>query len=669
MAVFLSLTASTLMLFATVKSSLQRSFADANAVQVESATREMRMLTEQYEKSLEQLARTIEVLAENAGESDEAIVRLLQETQTKDPSLERVFLIPASDGHALGSTGAAAMADDRQTPIYLLAAKERSTAWTNVRLDAATGQMTLTVAAPVLKNGAFYGAAGYDVDLAGIGALRESNETFGKNKLVLFDDRGVIVTSFLKGMEGKNIDPDASGRTAGAADALGDLETMRNTFGWVADVADGKREGIPFEWEGVRYNGAVSYVYSMNWTVVSFVDRSALDRSLHRFLRISAVALALGLVIGALAAFYVATRLLRTIQTLRGTIAKTADGDLVTQFEYAENDELGDLAASYNEMLHRVRSLIGKVVLGVSAVERTAYGVKVISAENGRSSREAASSAEEIAAGAAGTTLELDKSSGAVRRLTLEIGTMTVQSAAIERELAASETQVRDGNVRVTHLEASFVELEQAFGRVSGLVAELNAQSQSISSVTRAISDIAEQTNVLAVNASIEAARAGAHGRGFAVVADEVRRLAQQARQSAKQIEQTIAGVLTQTGYLVEVVNRTNDVNGIQKDAVSHVSDAMKQIQASIDRMLTCMSDARSTIAAIDSQKSVVVSSIDTILSVSEQTAASSQQIASTVQSQAAAAAKVSEYAARLEELVAELKTDVARFKTDTTDS
>lgn len=664
-AVFLSLSACSLMLLATVRSSLQRSFADANAVQVESATREMRMLTEQYEKSLEQLSLSIGTLAASAGRPDEPIAQLLRETQGKDPALQNVFFIPDSDGHTLGSSSANPPADDRQSSIYRLAAQEKSIAWTSVHLDAAAGKMTVTVVTPVMKDSELYGAVGYDIDLAGIGALRESNESFGNNKLILFDDRGLVVTSFMKGMEGKNIDPNASGRTEGADDALADAGEMKKTFAWVEDVAAGKREDIAFKWEGVRYIGTVSYVYSMNWNVVSFTERSALDRSLQGFLRISAAALVIGLVIGALAALYIATRLLRTIHALRKTIAKTAGGDLVAQFDYAANDELGDLAASYNEMLHRVRSLIGKVIVGVSSVEETAHGVMVISGENGRISREAARSTEEIAAGAAGTTLELEKSSEAVRLLTREIGTLTLQSADIERELATSEVQVRDGDARVAHLEASFEELEQAFGRVAGMVDELCARSQSISSVTRAISDIAEQTNILAVNAAIEAARAGAHGRGFAVVADEVRRLAQQARQSAKQIERTIAGVLAQTGSLAEVVNRTNEVNGIQKDAVSHVSRAMKQIQTSIARMLAHVAHERSTISAIDSQKGVVVSSIDTILSVSEQTAASSQEIASSVQAQAAAAAEVSEHAARLVELVSELKEDVARFKTE----
>ncbi|MDI4649362.1 methyl-accepting chemotaxis protein [Cohnella hashimotonis] len=529
----------------------------------------------------------------------------------------------------------------------------------------AAGKMAVTVVTPVMKDSELYGAAGYDIDLAGLGALRESNETFGKNKLILFDDRGLVVTSFMKGMEGKNIDPNASGRTEGADDALEDISDMKKTFAWVEDVAAGKREDIAFKWKGVRYTGTVSYVYSMNWSVVSFIERSALDRSLQGFIRISAVALVIGLAIGALAALYIAIRLLRTIHTLRKTIAKTADGDLIAQFDYAANDELGDLASNYNEMLHRVRSLIGKVNVGVTSVEETAHGVMVISGENGRTSREAARSTEEIAAGAAGTTLELEKSSEAVRLLTREIGTLTVQSADIERELATSEVQVREGDASAAHLEASFEELEQAFGRVAGMVDDLCAQSQSISSVTRAISDIAEQTNVLAVNAAIEAARAGPHGRGFAVIADEVRRLALQARQSAKQIERTIAGVLEQTGSLAEVVNRTNEVNGIQKDAVSHVSRAMKQIQASIARMLAHVAHERSTITAIDSQKGVVVSSIGTILSVSEQTAASSQEIASSVQAQAAAAAEVSEHAARLVELVSVLKEDVSRFKTE----
>lgn|GEM_PF-3664853 len=664
-AVLVSLLGCALLLFFTVKGSLQRSFADANAVQVESATREMRMLTEQYERSAGQVAKEIQILGMQAQNADRAIDLLLQETQTKDPSLLRVYSIQTATGRQVQYPALASPTDLRESPAYMLVSKNKATSWTDVYRDAATGKMIVTVLVPIMKGNTMDGAVGFDVDLKGFGALRESNERFGNNKLVIYDDQGLIVTSFMPGMEGKNIDPKASGQTEGAVDILKDADEMAQRFGWVADVAAGQNSGIAFDWEGVRYTGAVSFVYSMNWNVVSFTDRQALSQSLLGFLQTSVISIVIGLAIGAMAAFYIATGLLRTINALRRTIAKTAEGDLVSAFVYAGNDEIGDLAASYNRMLSGIRSLIGKVNHSVKAVEETAQEVMLISGENAKSGVEVSRSTAEIASGTAGTSAEVEKSSEAVHRLSREIGTLMAQSGDIERELTESDKHVRQGDAQVSNLEFSYVKLEEAFRQVTGMVAELNAQSQSISSVTKTISGIAEQTNILSINASIEASRAGVHGRGFAVVASEVRQLAEQARQSAKQIQLTIAAVLSQTRQLVEVVGRTEAVNGAQKDAVAQVSGAMKQIHASISQMLGKVGEELATIAAIEAQKGVVVYSIENILSVSEQTAAFSQEIASAAEAQTTSATAVSEHASRLVELVSDLKVDMAKFKVD----
>lgn len=664
-AVFIALLGSTAMLFFTVKISLENTFSENNAVQVESAARTVRMLTEQYQKSVEQLAGSIEMASLHSDNPDAAIGFLLETAKAKDPSLQGVYFISAETGKLHRSPAIDMQGDARETPMYKLALEKKETVWTDVRQDELTGKMTVSVMTPVMAGGQLYGVAGFDMDLNGIGALRESNEMFGRNKLIIYDSRGLIVSSFMRGMDGRNIDPNASGSAAGAEDVLADKERMKKEFGWVQEVADGKRSKIDFTWDGVHYNGEVSFVYSMNWSIVSFVDKEKLNENLAGFVVTSVIALAIGLCIGALAAYYIATGLLKVINKLRSTISRTAQGDLVAEFDYKKRDELGMLADSYNAMLGSIRALIQRVHAGVGTVEQTANRVSGISNDNVAAGVEVARATEEIALGAANTSSEIEKSSEAVHQLSQRIGTLIAQSGEMEHVLADSSRHIESGNDQVKHLEESYTRLEQAFLQVSRLVDDLNKQSQSISSVTKAIFEIAEQTNILSINASIEAARAGEHGRGFAVVANEVRSLAEQAKQSAKNIQETISGMLSQTGRLVAVVGDTNAVNQTQKQAVTQVSMAMRNMNDSLGKMQRHVQGELHTIRSVEHLKEAVVASIQSILAVSEQTTASTQEIASSVDMQTDSLKEVSGHANRLVELVSELKDAVSKFKVD----
>jgi len=623
------------------------------------------MLTDQYESMSEHLAQLILYARQNAADPERTARELLEVTLARDSSLIGAFFISADDGKPLATAGVNFPEDARTSLIYKLAESNKETAWTNVRHDE-SGRMMVSVVTPI-RQGAnsehLLGAVGFDIDLKGIGALRQSNEKFDKNKLVIYDNQHRIVSSFLEGMEGRNLNPAASGQTAGVLDVVEEPAKMQKAFGWVEEIDAGKRSGIDFRWDGVRYSGQVSFVYSLDWTVVSFVDMSAYYGSLMDFFTTSVVALVIGLAIGAMAAYYLATWLFKIIQRLRSSIARTAEGDLSAEFQYGGADEIGDLARSYNSMLGSMRSLIQRVQDSSKAVEETAGVVKRITHESAASSVEVARATEEIAAGTVHTSMEVEKSSEAVHLLSEEIRTLIRQSGEIERLLTESGTQIHAGNRQMNQLELSNTELENAFAQVMAMAEELSDKSESISSVTKAISEISEQTNVLSINATIEAARAGEHGRGFAVVAGEVRKLADQVKQSARSIQLTIAEILDQTRQLADVIHHTNQVNLAQKQAVAQVGMAMNGLTGALLTIHQHIQDEVRTISGIETLRDAVVTSIQQISAVSEQTAAQTQEIASSAELQSDSMQEVSAFAERLVQTVAELNEAVSRFK------
>jgi len=663
--VFVCLLGTTIMLNQTASDSFDRQFEEKNQFKAISAAREIEKQMGHYAYSLEQLADTIALVHNYGGNLEELAPRYLTAVQQKDPSLVATYFISSATGKLHIAPPADFGKDARETRTYKEISEKKKTLWMEVYKDEISNKMMISVIAPVLAKDQLLGAIGYDIDLQSLSSFRESIEKLGHNKLIVMDKQGLVITSYLQGMDGKTLDPKSSGKIKGAEDAISNKEEFAKKFGWVSQVYVPGTKLIEVDMDQIQYQASVADVTQVGWKLVALTDEAELSQAQSSFMKTSLVAMILALLFGALVSYFIAKQLLKVVDMFRKVMALTANGDLVTEVKYVSNDEIGDLKDSYNQLVTNIRALIRQVHANISTVDRAANGVRSVAIENAAAGEEVARSADEIATGATNTAVAIESSSKAVHVLNEEIELLIKQSHVIEEVLEGASAQVQGGNEQVDHLESSYRKLESSFEQVTKIVDELSDKSQSISSVTKAISEIAEQTNLLSLNASIEAARAGEHGRGFAVVANEVRQLAEQAKHSTNQIQETINLLMGEMSKLVEVVHSTNAVNQTQKDAVIHVSTAMKQMSESLGKMLVNIQDEQLTINRIQAHKEVVVESIDSISAVSEQTAASSQQIASVMEEQSASTREVSQFANELTEMVSALKNVVAQFETE----
>ena len=330
---------------------------------------------------------------------------------------------------------------------------------------------------------------------------------------------------------------------------------------------------------------------------------------------------------------------LRPLRQIVGEVERIAAGDLRTVIHGAEADsrnEVHVIGNAFNHMAESMRTL----VRGVSATS-TQVGVAADELqEAANAARESSGQASASASGIAASVEELSVS-------ITHVADNANQAAQISEEAKQVTTSGRDVVYR------TMGELERVASNITesaALIESLGERSKQISSVVGVIREIADQTNLLALNAAIEAARAGEQGRGFAVVADEVRKLAERTSLSTQEIATTVSAILDETGR-----------------AVSRMQDLSTNMSGSVDMAR----QAGDSLETIDQRAQQTVEVVHGIADSTREQSAASQEIARLVENIAQAAegsssraVRNSERAQNLQQLAAELRTQLARFTT-----
>ncbi|MDH1262627.1 methyl-accepting chemotaxis protein [Pseudomonas sp. GD03944] len=312
------------------------------------------------------------------------------------------------------------------------------------------------------------------------------------------------------------------------------------------------------------------------------------------------------------------------VAPLRQTVAfaqRIAEGDLSQDLPVNRGDELGQLLKAMQSMTGSLRNLVGRIGGGVSQIAAAAEQLSAITSQT--------------SVGVQTQKVETEQTATAMHQMAATV--QEVAQNAEQASLAArdADQEAQQGNQVVQQAVSQIGDLASEVEQSAEAIQALNQESARIGSVLEVIRNVAEQTNLLALNAAIEAARAGEQGRGFAVVADEVRALARRAHESTEEIETLIAslqrmakGAVQQMESSRTLTQRTVALAGQAGDALGRITQAVSTIEQ-MNQQIAAAAEEQSAVAETISESVTRVRDIgEQSASASEQTAASSAELA-----------------------------------------
>ncbi len=327
-------------------------------------------------------------------------------------------------------------------------------------------------------------------------------------------------------------------------------------------------------------------------------------KAINRGILASAAALILVILIVTIPTYLFTTATVSQIKDLIQFGNELGEGDLTKEIKISRDDELGLLGRCFNDFTHKLGSVVGKLVDAVALLSRSAQGM----GQSATTIKDSAIKQSNQSAQVAKALVELNKTVAEVAR--------NSQRAAESAQQAAQEA--RSGGEIVDQTVHGMQLISQTMQASTQVVHALGKSSDQIGAIIKVIEDIADQTNLLALNAAIEAARAGEQGRGFAVVADEVRKLAERITQETKEISQMIGKIQSDTKGAVKAMEEGGLEVTKGVELANKAGEALKRIVLVVGQMTDMVSQIAAAAEEHSATTEEISASVELVTSLSQ---------------------------------------------------
>jgi methyl-accepting chemotaxis protein len=406
--------------------------------------------------------------------------------------------------------------------------------------------------------------------------------------------------------------------------------------------------------------------------------------------------------VAALVALAIANRLSRGIGAVGQAAKRIARGDLNQHVEVSSRDEVGEMAADFNEMTaylrgtaeiataiaagdlsveipvrseddvlghalcdmtQGLRDLVGSINDATGSMNDSSRRMAVNSETTGRTVEEVSTAIDGVATGTERQVQAIEEA----RRVAEQVSGAAESGASIAQQTADAAERARSmatsGAEAVERVAGAMGAVRESSQAATAAITQLGHKSEEIGGITRTITAIAEQTNLLALNAAIEAARAGESGKGFAVVAEEVRKLAEESQDAAATISSLIGEIQSETSSTVGIVQDGADRSLQSTEVVEEAREAFLALRESVGEMSGRVDEIADVVRDIASGAESVHSRMIEAATVAEESSAAAEEVSASAQETAASAQTFATSATELSQSADSLSTLVGRFQ------
>ncbi|KVM03626.1 methyl-accepting chemotaxis protein [Burkholderia ubonensis] len=476
-------------------------------------------------------------------------------------------------------TGIPADYDPTGRPWYKQAAQAGKPVVTPPYVDAGTGNLVVTFAVPIMRDGAVKGVVAADVAMnaviANVKSIHPTPASFG----MLIDSNGHVVAH-----------PDSKL-------TLKPVNDVSTELGAIAPASI-VNASAPVE---VEVGGAAKLVRALpvpgtDWYALVALDKSEATAGMRSLLTASLVTLVADIVIASLIVGAITATAFRRLSLVRQAMAAigSGSGDLTQRLPADGGDEVTDIARSFNSFVDKLQEVMQQIRDASESVRTAANEIAAGNQDLSSRTEAAAASLEETAA--------------SMEEITATVGQSAAAAGQADQRAEAASKIASHGGVVVSDVVSTMEKIEEASGRIGDIIGVIDG--------------IAFQTNILALNAAVEAARAGEQGRGFAVVAQEVRSLAQRSAQAAREVkvlvESTVASVEAGSGQvrqagetMQEIVTNVANVTTIISEITHAANEQTRGIQE-VNRAVTQLDEMVQQNAALVEQSTAAAAALQT---------------------------------------------------------
>lgn len=377
----------------------------------------------------------------------------------------------------------------------------------------------------------------------------------------------------------------------------------------------------------------------------------------------------IGGVICLIISFFAVTVLIRgiviPIRDLNQQLSEIAegDGDLTRTITVKTQDEIKDLSLAFNKMVSSLRHLITEVLTNANQVASSAEELALSAEQTSKATEQIATTIQEVVNGSEKQVMGVSGSTLAITEMSQELQGIATRAEDVTMSAKQSAEAAVVGNDKINETIAQMNLINNTVGRLGQIVDTLGKSSEEIGQIVEVISSIAGQTNLLALNAAIEAARAGEHGRGFAVVADEVRKLAEQSSNSTQKIADLIGTIQSGIREAVEAMKISSLEVQDGMSLVDEVGSSFVQIQESAVQVATQVEEVTMTAQQLAAGASVLLFTFEEITTIATNNADGTHTVSAASEEQLASMEEITASTNALAKMAENLQRLVCKFK------